>query len=220
MLRTKFGSAGRVLSAVAAVSVGSSVIISGARAATLLDQSYLLTNNLRSAFSSPGGFRTAETFTVGIAGTLSEVDVFVGFQGGQLTAMNILSTSGGVPTTTVLGTGTFQSIDASGRAVFAASLSVTVGEVLAIEPIANIAFVGWNGNFPGTYVGGQLFLDAGSGFAATNFIGNSVASDFQTFVTTPSDTPVPAALPLFASGLGALGLLSWRRKKKAAALAA
>jgi hypothetical protein len=27
-------------------------------------------------------------------------------------------------------------------------------------------------------------------------------------------TPVPAALPLFATGLGALGLLGWRRKRK------
>ncbi len=33
-------------------------------------------------------------------------------------------------------------------------------------------------------------------------------------------TPVPAALPLFATGLGALGLLGWRRKRRAAALAA
>ena len=33
-------------------------------------------------------------------------------------------------------------------------------------------------------------------------------------------TPLPAALPLFASGLGALGLLGWRRKKKRPALAA
>jgi hypothetical protein len=32
-----------------------------------------------------------------------------------------------------------------------------------------------------------------------------------------SQTPLPAALPLFAGGLGALGLLGWRRKKKAAA---
>jgi len=29
-------------------------------------------------------------------------------------------------------------------------------------------------------------------------------------------TPIPAALPLFATGLGALGLLGWRRKKAAA----
>jgi hypothetical protein len=32
-----------------------------------------------------------------------------------------------------------------------------------------------------------------------------------------SDTPLPAALPLFATGLGALGLLGWRRKRKAVA---
>ncbi len=35
-----------------------------------------------------------------------------------------------------------------------------------------------------------------------------------------SVTPLPAALPLFATGLGALGLLGWRRKKKASAIAA
>jgi hypothetical protein len=32
-----------------------------------------------------------------------------------------------------------------------------------------------------------------------------------------SATPVPAALPLFATGLGGLGLLGWRRKRKARA---
>jgi hypothetical protein len=35
-----------------------------------------------------------------------------------------------------------------------------------------------------------------------------------------NDVPLPAALPLFATGLGALGLLGWRRKKKTAAPAA
>lgn len=35
-----------------------------------------------------------------------------------------------------------------------------------------------------------------------------------------SATPLPAALPLFASGLGGLGLFGWRRKRKIAALAA
>jgi hypothetical protein len=36
----------------------------------------------------------------------------------------------------------------------------------------------------------------------------------------PSATPLPAALPLFASGLATLGFLGWRRKRKGAALAA
>ena len=36
-------------------------------------------------------------------------------------------------------------------------------------------------------------------------------------INPPVVTPLPTALPLFATGLGALGLLSWRRKRKAAA---
>jgi hypothetical protein len=31
---------------------------------------------------------------------------------------------------------------------------------------------------------------------------------------TVDPTPLPAALPLFATGLGAMGLLGWRRKRK------
>jgi len=37
-------------------------------------------------------------------------------------------------------------------------------------------------------------------------VGNALAS-----------TPIPAALPLFATGLGAMGFIGWRRKRKAAA---
>jgi hypothetical protein len=35
---------------------------------------------------------------------------------------------------------------------------------------------------------------------------------------TYTETPLPTALPLFATGLGALGLLGWRRKRKARAV--
>jgi hypothetical protein len=38
----------------------------------------------------------------------------------------------------------------------------------------------------------------------------------EVFATT---TPLPAALPLFATGLGAMGLLGWRRKRKVQAAA-
>jgi hypothetical protein len=38
--------------------------------------------------------------------------------------------------------------------------------------------------------------------------------DFVFTNVTAAETPVPAALPLFASGLGALGLLGWRRKQR------
>jgi hypothetical protein len=41
-----------------------------------------------------------------------------------------------------------------------------------------------------------------------------------TFSDTPFATPIPAALPLFATGLGALGLLGWRRKRESHAVIA
>jgi hypothetical protein len=54
--------------------------------------------------------------------------------------------------------------------------------------------------------------------------GNVSASNIDSSVTgyaTPNATPLPATLPLFAGGLGMIGLLSGRRKRKnAAALAA
>jgi len=39
----------------------------------------------------------------------------------------------------------------------------------------------------------------------------------QSFTLVVGQTPIPAALPLFATGLGAMGLFGWRRKRKSAA---
>lgn len=54
-----------------------------------------------------------------------------------------------------------------------------------------------------------ISIDVPGGAAAfwVNYIGN----------VEIGATPLPAALPLFATGLGALGLLGWRRKRKQAA---
>ena len=41
----------------------------------------------------------------------------------------------------------------------------------------------------------------------------------QNFTLEISATPIPAALPLFAGGLGALGALGWRKKRKLSATA-
>ena len=45
----------------------------------------------------------------------------------------------------------------------------------------------------------------------------SIQDNAGTWSVSTSETPLPAALPLFATGLGALGLLGWRRKRKQAA---
>ncbi|MGA8588836.1 MAG: hypothetical protein WB803_06060 [Pseudolabrys sp.] len=46
---------------------------------------------------------------------------------------------------------------------------------------------------------------------------NQLFSATVTFTegSVAADTPLPAALPLFATGLAALGLMGWRRKRKA-----
>jgi hypothetical protein len=46
--------------------------------------------------------------------------------------------------------------------------------------------------------------------------GQTITGTFDNF-NIGVNTPLPAALPLFATGLGGLGLLSWRRKRKAQA---
>jgi hypothetical protein len=61
--------------------------------------------------------------------------------------------------------------------------------------------------------GEQLQQNQGAGFMPQD-----ANASFQ-LTGTQAATPLPAALPLFATGLGALGLLGWRRKRKAAAIA-
>jgi hypothetical protein len=44
--------------------------------------------------------------------------------------------------------------------------------------------------------------------------GPAIQAKVQAIIHEGSEVPLPGALPLFASGLGALGLLGWRRKRK------
>jgi hypothetical protein len=62
----------------------------------------------------------------------------------------------------------------------------------------------------------QFYKDGIAGLALADS-----GHNYSSAAIGPSTTPIPAALPLFASGLGALGLLGWRRKRKnVAAIAA
>jgi hypothetical protein len=56
--------------------------------------------------------------------------------------------------------------------------------------------------------------NSGSDGASTGTITSTTGS------WSVATTPLPAALPLFATGLGTMGLFGWRRKRKNAAAAA
>jgi hypothetical protein len=81
---------------------------------------------------------------------------------------------------------------------------------------------GGNGNGNGD--GGGIYNNGGMvNLANSTFLNNSASfgNDIYNNGGTVAVTPLPAALPLFATGLGGLGVFGWRRKRKnAAALAA
>ena len=87
--------------------------------------------------------------------------------------------------------------------------------LLLILPVSSLA------GYAGGAINTALFYPTSSGPEAFTAICQGGACGSLTASTSTSPTtPLPAALPLFATGLGALGLLGWRRKRKAPALAA
>ena len=157
-------------------------------------------------------FSASWTFTYGaIASTISSATLQIGLlDGDSVAAGNQVAsyTIGGVDLTALLNTVMEATQGASGQEnYYQITLPSTVFSLLALgNPTVSLALQG-----PGHGVLGD-----------TNF--NGAGLDFSTITINTSDavgaTPLPTALPLFAAGLGGLGLLGWRRKKKAAALAA
>jgi hypothetical protein len=79
------------------------------------------------------------------------------------------------------------------------NFSDTIISISGILPAIDISYV-WNYcNLPNC--GEETF--AGQGYTPGNWSASAVGA-----------TPIPAALPLFATGLGAMGLFGWRRKRK------
>jgi hypothetical protein len=167
-------------------------------------------------------------------------------QTASATVFDVLATNG---PQSVPGTGTLSgtiTIDTTLGAISAADLTYTssfvssafegtsVVTALSSPPIYTLFVTG--GSYP---FGPSTFYDITISDSATaglvGFLGGLLTfsvqnGDFGVFQTvgggvgtlTPevAATPLPAALPLFAGGLGALGLLGWSRKRKTAALAA
>ena len=93
----------------------------------------------------------------------------------------------------------------------------------ASVPVGNVTITNTDDGF-GHPLGGVRF-DVGFASPGDTFDGNvdnftigiNNANTTYDFEAAAAATPLPAALPLFASGLGAMGFIGWRRKRKALA---
>ena len=60
----------------------------------------------------------------------------------------------------------------------------------------------------------MIAIDPGGPYNVQYSVNNTTYTGETFTLTLVTATPLPAALPLFASGLGALGLFGWRRKRR------
>lgn len=91
----------------------------------------------------------------------------------------------------------------SGLQTFSFDQSVTFTANLVYQISMNTYAEAWDDQIATAYLDPIFFAPAGYSVLTSPGIGNGVAV-----------TPIPAALPLFTSGLGALGLLGWRKRPK------
>ncbi len=70
-------------------------------------------------------------------------------------------------------------------------------------------------NWAFTFGPNPLFTEGWNFEPATNPDGSVDAGAFLVKISSVSETPLPGALALFASGGALLGFLGWRRKRKA-----
>ena len=200
-----------------------------AHSTPILDQTDGAPLNGAGVFLATLGIDIAQTFTVGIAGTLSQVAVNIA-RTGDTTAplfVEIRSTVGGIPNAVdgqvllstplsaaavpIAGPTTagpfssapfaFVNVDLS-----AFGLAVTPGEVLALSLTSDAVRGGylWGLNAPGTYAGGHGYYRGNSLDAA--WILGGADQNFRTFVSVPE----PASLALVAIALA--GLVTMRRR--------
>jgi hypothetical protein len=82
------------------------------------------------------------------------------------------------------------------------------------SPINSVTITGGPSSTP-SYVLDNVYLASGT-YLLDNYLESTFDPNYAVLFTPVSSTPLPAAFPLFAGGLGVLGFVSGRRKRKAA----
>jgi hypothetical protein len=199
-----------------------------AQAATLYSQPWNATGDVLASQDdvSPGGqgaYATVyDNFTLASGGTISGVDWTGGYfnpstKGAvESFTISIYANSGGQPgaalySESIAGDAGEKSLGTYTNPIFSYAASANFTAAAGVEYWLSVVAVtdgnpqwGWSDGTGGNGSSEQLFY-------------GTLYTNPTDLAFTLSSTPLPAALPLFAGGLGALGLLGGRRKRKGAA---
>jgi len=201
---------------IAALAVGFALVVGGPASAATID--YIFTGT---ADGTLAGTAFSGAFQVELVSDTSSVTFIGGEYNNNATAATFTI---GASTGALLGTDNRVTLNPgfiAGTVIFGQdqpSAPFFVGEGMSASGLASYGLASVFPLTVGTTISqtpGSLYLTSLGDLIFSNITAMSFEADVV------GATPLPAALPLFASGLGALGLLGWRRKRKnAAALAA
>lgn len=204
------------------------VLAAPVSAGTVLDQNFVTTDNPNSNTGvGLASSSLAQTFTVGLDGTLAAVEFNILKNSEPVfdLTVDIRTLIGGAPdplAANALGTTTVAAADigtfnanpypwTSIRVDFgAAGIAVSAGDMLAF--VLTGGPYGVQTDYTDSYAGGQRWSQSGYG----NPFGVLATADlaFKTYVDVAA-VPIPAALPLLATALAGLGLAAWRARRTA-----
>lgn len=156
-----------------------------------------------------GGAETLNSFSFRIndLGTAINFDAYVFGWDGDSTSGSALFSSNGV------------TVGASGMntiTINVGALPLLAGQYILFLQATSLGLAYWGTVTGDPYNGGSFAFQNNNGdpskFGNNSWlVGNELAFSYTTDVTA---VPVPAALPLLATGLGALGFAGWRSSKK------
>ena len=171
----------------------------------MIDVSQLLPGPLATPYSATV-FATLYVFEAGSGATYNNFTSVGGQLIGETGFVNYGTGSGATPSQTHFDVSDMLggSVNITSQTVFDIFMTLSVATVTNSNPISIVM------DFLSTGTGG---IDTEPGVSYTSASGVFLDSTGQ----TPSAVPVPAALPLFATGLAGLGILGWRRRRRAVA---
>ena len=148
---------------------------------------------------------------------------------GTIDAANL--SYGGATYSTILGQGPFTGNTTSGQTPVPVDYFVDIGSSASLLPRIDLGIPGTSAvDSLISYTGGNVCVLVGTARTCgpdqrdDTWYSDFQAADGMTIIALSTGeltaTPLRAALPLLATGLSALGLLGWRRKRKAPAIAA